>query len=1050
MENNKLKIAFAVLCLLVYANRLTAQTVSNYSINHFGLKEGLPSNQTTCLLKDKKGYVWIGTANGLARYDGYKFETFRHQTNNVNSIKSNDINCLQQSSDGKILIGHVTEGLTVFNPVTETFTNYCNNELAKKIPGVNKINAIAEANNQIWFCTETNGLGCIDEKTKAFNYFLPDTASLTSSQKYYSKVFTSMCVDTINNLLITSSYGLHYFNTKTKKVQSYYNLYDARDKVNINAFISVIANNDNTFWVGSWGYGMCKLNLNSQSFSPIEIKSNATSLNVIRNIVRISSDKLLIGLMSDGCAIYNETKNTTEFIKHNASNTNSISSDEVKAVLADNENNYWIATEKGIDKIDASENVMANVKIPEQYFVNKNLTSISDYCYNAKTKHYFIALTYPKKFLEFDAEKNIFYPYDIEEKGNKVSDLLSLRNIITINDDSLLVVALNGLYLFDKKNKRLRQLEIKTRTNLPFTNLSEMIKEYQYEYWVLAYQHFGKVNLLTKEFISVPLAAAEKLNQFDIYSSICRVSQNLFFMSGSNGVARFDISTNKYEVLTSDSESDCSAKRIGYGNICRTRSNRFFMGSTGQGLIEIKNVASSNPCFTKLGNEIGLQDNNTNNLVADINDNVWMTTGTGIAKYDCRQNKFYNYNFSDRIDFENLNFNFPSSFDSTLVFFNGNTVYSFTENNAQKIFDVPVVLTSFKTINSEWKSDSVAGFISVFSLPATANTFTFSFAALSFNEGNRIQYAYKLVGLNSDWNLCGANREASYANLEPGKYELWITAIDKNGEWNKQIKKIAIIIAKPFYKTKLFLFLSLAVILFLTWLIFRLRVKALLKKQQLKSAYENKIVELEANLLRSQMNPHFIFNSLNSISNYIVKEDKKEAVKYLGRFSKLIRNILDNSKNKLIPLEKELETVQLYFEMENMRFENRLHFHLQISSNINPETVLIPPTLMQPHVENAIWHGLRHKTDGGNISIEISCTEKHLVCKIKDDGVGRDAAKKIETKTQNKLSYGSAITKDRLEALGNDATTVIEDLKNENNEPTGTLVTLYIPLMQSV
>lgn len=1047
MKITNLKIGFVLLCLLLHANQLAAQPVSNYLVNHYGIKEGLPSNTTTCLLKDKKGYIWIGTANGLARYNGYKFETFRHQAANLNSIKSNDINCLQQSSDGKIWIGHVTEGISVFNSATEIFSNYCNNELAKKIPGVNKINAIAEANNQIWFCTETNGLGCIDEKTKLFSYFLPDTTSLSSTQKYYSKVFTSVCVDANNNLLITSSYGLHYFNTKTKTMQSFYNLYNSRDNVNIHSFISVMANSDNTFWLGSWGYGMSKWKLNSKSITPIDIKGNATSLNVISSIKRISVDRILIGLMSDGCAIYNETKKTTEFFKHNAANTNSISSDEVNGVLADNENNYWLTTEKGVNKIDASENIMAYLKIPEQFFANKTLTFISDFCYDTKTKHYFILLSYPKSFLEYDVLQNKFYAYSLESKDK---NLHAFRNIIKINEDSLLLVSVNGLYLFDKKNKHLEKLEIKTETNVSFTNLSELVMENQYEYWVLAYQHFGKVNLLTKEFTSVPLAPAEKLNQFDIYSSICRVSSNLFLMSGSNGVARFDISNNKYEVLSSDSESDCSAKRIGYGTICKTRDNSFFMGSTGQGLIEIKNANATNPCFTKLGSEIGLTDNNTNNLVTDFDDNIWMTTGTGIAKYECKQNKFFNYSFSDRIDFENLNFNFPSSFDSALFFFNDNTVYSFTERNAQIKFDVPIVLTSFKTINSEYKTDSVADFISVFNLASNANSFNFSFAALSFNEGNSVQYAYKLIGLNTEWNLCGANREASYANLEPGKYELWITAIDKNGEWNKQIKKVVILVATPFYKTKWFLLLSVAAISFLAWFIFRLRVNALLKKQLLKSEYENKIVELEANLLRSQMNPHFIFNSLNSISNYIVKEDKKEAVKYLGRFSKLIRNILDNSKNKLIPLEKELETVQLYFEMENIRFENRLNFHLQISSSINPETVMIPPTLMQPHVENAIWHGLRHKAGTGNISIDISSTEKHLICKIKDDGVGRDAANKLGAQTQNKLSYGIAITKDRLEALGNDAKTVIEDLKNKNNEPTGTLVTLYIPLMQLV
>ena len=152
--------------------------------------------------------------------------------------------------------------------------------------------------------------------------------------------------------------------------------------------------------------------------------------------------------------------------------------------------------------------------------------------------------------------------------------------------------------------------------------------------------------------------------------------------------------------------------------------------------------------------------------------------------------------------------------------------------------------------------------------------------------------------------------------------------------------------------------------------------------------------------LRAQMNPHFIFNSLNSIDNYILRNKTQEASDYLNRFSKLIRLILQNSQSSYISLQDELEALRLYIEMESLRFNHKFDYRVSIQSGLYPESIEIPPMLIQPYVENAIWHGLMQKKEKGHLEIVITREGDLLKCIIEDDGIGREASRKLRSKTR--------------------------------------------------
>ncbi len=223
-----------------------------------------------------------------------------------------------------------------------------------------------------------------------------------------------------------------------------------------------------------------------------------------------------------------------------------------------------------------------------------------------------------------------------------------------------------------------------------------------------------------------------------------------------------------------------------------------------------------------------------------------------------------------------------------------------------------------------------------------------------------------------------------------------------------------------------------------------------LKQKHVRIELEKHNLETEQRLLRSQMNPHFIFNSMNSIQSYISGNDSFTAMTYLSKFAHLMRNILENSRKSYIVLSEEISTLELYIELERIRFKQKFDYKINIEKELPVDSIYIPPMLIQPFVENSIKHGLRNKKGKGLLEIEFRKDDRFIVCVVKDNGIGREKALELKTgKNKNHKSLGMQVTHERLDALsklrGSRINFVITDLKNENGEASGTEVEINIP-----
>lgn len=209
---------------------------------------------------------------------------------------------------------------------------------------------------------------------------------------------------------------------------------------------------------------------------------------------------------------------------------------------------------------------------------------------------------------------------------------------------------------------------------------------------------------------------------------------------------------------------------------------------------------------------------------------------------------------------------------------------------------------------------------------------------------------------------------------------------------------------------------------------------------------------LEQQMMRSQMNPHFLFNSLNSIKLYIINNEKENAVYYLNKFSKLIRAILSNSREKEISLKEELEMMELYVNIESIRFTEKIHYDVIIDENIKTDQIKIPSMILQPFIENAIWHGLSNKI--GDKILKIFITNKvkgQISFEIVDNGIGRQKAQEIkDNKVSKQNSIGLKLTKERLENFAKNINKEIvmdfEDMLDNNQQPLGTKAIIVIPI----
>jgi len=423
---------------------------------------------------------------------------------------------------------------------------------------------------------------------------------------------------------------------------------------------------------------------------------------------------------------------------------------------------------------------------------------------------------------------------------------------------------------------------------------------------------------------------------------------------------------------------------------------------------------------------------------------LWVGTNKGINKIDISKNNYpiLKYSESDGLPSNVINTIYVE--DSTVYIGTPGGLTYFNENNISQSSICNLVMESVTV------SDNPIDSINNIHLSYKNNNISFNYTAISFKSGGEFTYNYKLSPLDKIWKETKLNT-LSYLSLPPGNYQLQLYAINKFGK-RSSIIIISFEIETPFWKTIWFWLLLFFITLLLLGILIRRRFIKIQEVNNEKARIQQQLATLEQSALQAQMNPHFIFNCLNSIQQFIMLDDKRKANKYLTEFATLIRNTFDNSGKKNITVSEEANYLDKYLDLEQLRYGDDFSYKIIIDNSVEKDYTQLPAMLLQPYVENSLRHGIRNKKEGhGEVLISFIQTENTLICSVKDNGVGREAATGFKSREHIEYqSKGMKLTERRIQLLNTGLkykiTVEVLDLKDYLGNATGTEVIVEIPL----
>lgn len=508
-------------------------------------------------------------------------------------------------------------------------------------------------------------------------------------------------------------------------------------------------------------------------------------------------------------------------------------------------------------------------------------------------------------------------------------------------------------------------------------------------------------------------------------------SGNLWFCT-SNGLYRYD-----GQSLTDVGHGNKMLQGKGYAMLYHPEDSTLWIGTNGNGVVVYSPRYSS---AQQISMEQGLLSNTVNDIVYTPG-RVWLATAQGLSVVRTVRGgwEVESYTRADGL---------PST-ELTALAVRGDTVVVGT-NSGLATFQYPKIVRRGQAMPThitevQVNGCSLAPSDGPIALQHTQNMVGFSFVTLSYKNYGHNTYRYRMHGIDTAWNYTQLSG-CLYSSLPPGSYRFQVQGQCANGDWEGSQASMLLKIARPYWQTPWFAALMALVASGCIYAVYRLRLNAINKRNDL----VNSINLYKHQALRQQMNPHFIFNTLGSIQYYILNNEPIKSQQYLTKFAQLMRMTLDNSAMSVVSLGDELKLLELYLHLEDMRLGGRFSYKVECPDLAHIKDTPVPTMIIQPFVENAIWHGIMLKQSGadGWVRVGISKHGDHITIEVEDNGVGRQQAQKLKTQ-QGRVSRGYQITQQRIGLLNTmygirfNITTI--DKVNDAQQPAGTLVVINIP-----
>ncbi|MVO08962.1 hypothetical protein GOQ30_07260 [Flavobacterium sp. TP390] len=604
------------------------------------------------------------------------------------------------------------------------------------------------------------------------------------------------------------------------------------------------------------------------------------------------------------------------------------------------------------------------------------------------------------------------------EKKRKIAALLFLKN-----QNTLLISTEGGFYSYALQTKKIVTLDyLHNAKDLQQIGDSNGIVYSGFDRATVFYLNNNKIR------------EQKKLNFSRAYRSFYDENNKKIYVSYVDNLIVYDSVMNA-KVLTYNTKS-ITAKEI-----CATSDGVIWIATFSEGILGYKD----GKFIHKIDTSNGLKSVVIQELKSDKNA-IWIVTDKGIQLFDAPSKEFKPSLLNDAANIGNAKGLIVNNENIWLV--SQEAIFEIEKKIHPKTYYPKEIY--FKSVTINEKETSVQ---ENYNLPYDSNRIKISFHTNGYFPDEELQYEYRLLGLSDQWVPVEKNINFIHFNSLPSNsYVFEIRAINGNQK-HFMSKKISFQINLPYWKRWWFVLLVFLFIFGIIIVFYRNKLAIQEKEKELalrNAKFESELAVLKLENLKSQMNPHFIFNALNSIQEYIILNQKHLASSYLSKFADLIRAYLNHSSKGYISLKEEIECLNIYLELEKLRFEEKFSYVVVIG-DVNEE-IRIPTMLIQPYVENAIKHGLLHKKQNRKlrVSFRMLFEEQMLQCVVEDNGIGREKAAQLRPKKH--LSFATQANQNRLELLNfgkeKKIGVTIEDVLDENNEIQGTKVTLLIPIIK--
>lgn len=995
-----------LISLLIFADM--ALPAQGWTIRHYTVEDGLPHNVGFGILQDDEGYLWIGTDNGLSRFDGKEFRNYGEK----DSLTAPYIINLSKGPAGEIYASSYKKGVFKFE----------NNQFNRTSLGLSPNHKGQLVHPSMYFFKD--------------EYFMIDNRDdLNSACLSYNKngIEKKIWVKHKQGKLIFEPIETQEgFGTYKNLANFEYDL--SVDLIYIHAYISPAGR---MFW--STNLGLYEY-LGDGGFKFLQ-KGNFGRIDGNDQGQIVVAERGNIWLWEEGKSFRQLTQHEGRPVDHVVINNEGLVLWFLKNKKQLNYLNINDGSRGNLDKELNCKAVFSQIEVDN----NDNfwITSHGEGLYHIS----------PSLFREITFEKD--------------DNFQDVKTIAEDGNQGFWIGTENGLFFSDaEKNWRFER-----PTNLPTTLVEPIIYNLNYvgNPNSIFYQH-----LQINSYVGTFAADLIKNSVFQMasYNTDHSTFDNL-------GYAYF-IMMNRIEIYSAlgkiatypFSEVYKRTYHKGFGDFLAKNTNDFWYASH-LGVLRWKD--STRTIYTT---DDGIPGVVTTDLAFDQDSNVWIATRQGIAKFQDGTFHPLPQNESLKGACEKITFDAEGALwvgGPQGVFrikegkvFHINTQLGLPANDVNDLF--------FDSQNRLW-----IGTIAGLTMVPTPEKLSFSPSPkilltswvtndilqedipTQLKENDQVQLKFDLLDLSPSldrfidyrfkddekwisWN----QRKFTFPALRPGTYQLQFRARSINSDWSERLRFPFEILA-PIWQRWWFIVIMVLLFILLTAMIVRRRLRNIQKKAVAQNELNQQIAHLQLSSLQSQLNPHFMFNALNAIQYFILNQDEVAANDYLAKFARLMRLFLEASHERFISLSEELELLELYIELEQLRFDGKFDYNIQLSPDLNPDDLEIPSMMLQPYVENAINHGLRNKDGYGMLQLSFLEEGENIKIIIEDDGIGREKAKEIkEGQNQKRISRGMQLLADRLKILKEmgevDIYVETKDLYDKNHQAKGTKVEIRLPI----